>query len=78
MEEIVNILNYNVYNYEKSLDMSFLEEICNNSYYHKNGFAKIVLISLSNPQCKLRLHVWDKQQDYHEHIHNHRWHFALL
>jgi hypothetical protein len=45
------------------------------SYYHHNGFRKLVL--LQNASFKLRLHLWEaRQEHHHENIHDHRWNFA--
>lgn len=47
------------------------------SYYHPNGFAKIVLLSESSFQ--LRLHVWRAGDDLPssvESVHSHRWDFT--
>lgn len=45
------------------------------SYYHHNGFRKLVL--LQNKAFKLRLHLWEANSErHHENIHDHRWNFA--
>jgi mannose-6-phosphate isomerase-like protein (cupin superfamily) len=45
------------------------------SYYHHNGFRKLVL--LQNAAFKLRLHLWEvRSERHHENIHDHRWNFA--
>ena len=45
------------------------------SYYHHNGFRKLVL--LQNAAFKLRLHLWEANSErHHENIHDHRWNFA--
>jgi hypothetical protein len=45
------------------------------SYYHHNGFRKLVL--LQNKAFKLRLHLWEaRSEHHHENIHDHRWNFA--
>lgn len=57
------------------LDEKALEEVQRNSYYHKNGFRKLVL--LKNADFKLRLHLWEANNEKpHENIHDHRWNFA--
>ncbi len=50
-------------------------ELLNNSYYHENGFHKIVLLSGRN--FKLRLHHFGvSYKAPMENIHDHRWPFA--
>jgi hypothetical protein len=45
------------------------------SYWHSNGFLKIVLLACRD--YKLRLHLWDSgTPTRREDIHNHRWDFA--
>jgi hypothetical protein len=55
-----------------------LEEIRIRSYYHTNGFFKLVLEDA--PCYKLRLHIWPRasgSRSYSEQrIHNHRWNYA--
>lgn len=52
-----------------------LAEVQANSYYHHNGFRKLVL--LQNKAFKLRLHLWEaRNESHHENIHDHRWNFA--
>jgi hypothetical protein len=50
------------------------------SYHHANNFLRFVLLAGSDPDWKLRLHLWwpDEQERvrHDEHIHNHRWDFA--
>lgn len=67
--------------------LSWLEEIAQNeesvraaakrSYWHPNGFAKIVLHS--SPDFRIRLHVWPKSEQPsrgESNPHSHRWEFA--
>lgn len=57
------------------LNEKALEEVQRNSYYHKNGFRKLVL--LKNADFKLRLHLWEANNEKpQENIHDHRWNFA--
>ncbi|MBL7781949.1 MAG: hypothetical protein JNM22_12080 [Saprospiraceae bacterium] len=55
------------------------EMLCNqiaaNSYFHYNGFDKIILYE--SEVCKLRLHIWwGSNIEYKENVHDHRWNFA--
>ncbi|WP_426491260.1 cupin domain-containing protein [Hymenobacter sp. 102] len=52
-----------------------LTRVQEHSYYHHNGFRKLVL--LQNAAFKLRLHLWEARSErHHENIHDHRWNFA--
>lgn len=52
-----------------------LTSVQTRSYYHHNGFRKLVL--LQNKAFKLRLHLWEARSErHHENIHDHRWNFA--
>jgi hypothetical protein len=56
-------------------DEAALAAIQRHSYYHHNGFRKLVL--LQNASFKLRLHLWEaRREQHHENIHDHRWNFA--
>lgn len=56
-------------------DEEALNAIQQHSYYHHNGFRKLVL--LQNAAFKLRLHLWEARNEaHHENIHDHRWNFA--
>jgi len=61
-------------------DKEWMEDIVERSYSHKIGFDKLVLVSMQDPERKLRLHIWDKktipQQATDADIHNHRWNFC--
>lgn len=61
-------------------DKEWMKDIVDRSYSHKIGFDKLVLVSLENPERKLRLHVWDNetvpQNEKDADIHNHRWNFC--
>lgn len=53
------------------------------SYWHPNGFAKLVLHSHHDPEFHVRLHVWpdggpDRSMFDTANIHNHRWRFASV
>ncbi len=54
---------------------ALLHEIAARSYIHENKFDKIVLISSSDPDYKLRLHIWwpSSESPFTESIHNHQW-----
>lgn len=58
----------------------WMEDIIERSYSHKIGFDKLVLISMEDPERKLRLHIWNgktiPQQATDADIHNHRWNFC--
>jgi hypothetical protein len=57
-----------------------IAEISKASYVHTNGFYKIVLVSSTKPEYKLRLHVWPARlqgrSSREPDIHNHRWDFG--
>lgn len=53
------------------------------SYFHDNGFDKIVLFQDDETKMKLRLHVWypmliPGQRRQRQNVHNHRWDFSSL
>lgn len=50
-----------------------LAAVAQRSYFHGNGFLKVVLLDKG---YKLRLHVWHKGEVCEENIHSHRWSFA--
>lgn len=50
-----------------------LAAVAQRSYFHGNGFLKVVLL---DKDYKLRLHVWHKGEVCEENIHSHRWSFA--
>ena len=56
-------------------DSTSLEQICQRSYQHGNGFLKVVLLDRG---YKLRLHIWFAGQSCEENIHDHRWSFSSL
>lgn len=55
-------------------DSSALQAIAECSYFHGNGFYKVVLAQ--DERFKLRLHIWMPGGHAEENIHDHRWHFA--
>lgn len=56
-----------------SKNKCYLNTICNNSYYHKNGFVKINL-GLDKNDNYIRLHFWgNKTKNINRDIHNHSW-----
>ncbi|MDQ1024744.1 hypothetical protein QF035_002326 [Streptomyces umbrinus] len=58
-----------------SMSNSELHELCERSYLHTNGFAKIVLNNFPDGSA-LRLHVWmDAEAGDEGHVHSHRWSF---
>lgn len=61
-------------------DQEWMKDIVERSYSHEIGFDKLVLVSMQDPERKLRLHIWDEktipQQATDADIHNHRWNFC--
>lgn len=54
-------------------------DMARRSYWHPNGFAKLVLHVSSEPEFRIRLHVWpeaDSQLLGESNPHSHRWDFA--
>lgn len=52
---------------------TLLNQIAARSYWHGNGFLKVVLLDQG---YKLRLHIWFAGTSCEENIHSHRWGFA--
>lgn len=52
---------------------TLLSQIAARSYWHGNGFLKVVLLDQG---YKLRLHIWFAGTSCEENIHSHRWGFA--
>jgi hypothetical protein len=52
---------------------ALLKQIAARSYWHGNGFLKVVLLDQG---YKLRLHIWFAGTSCEENIHSHRWGFA--
>ncbi|MEV6622513.1 hypothetical protein AB0M83_40425 [Amycolatopsis sp. NPDC051106] len=60
-------------------DTSAVAEIAKRSYWHPNGFAKIVLHTGVEPEFRVRLHVWPESETVsrgESNPHSHRWEFA--
>jgi hypothetical protein len=52
------------------------EEIADRSYWHQNGFMKVVMKERSS-YGQLRLHIWPQVVD-DDDIHGHSWHYASV
>ncbi len=62
-----------------SRDEDAVRSIARRSYWHPNGFAKLVLHASAEPEFRIRLHVWpasDKPSRGESNPHSHRWDFA--
>jgi hypothetical protein len=62
-------------------DRTLAANVSRRSYWHSNGFAKLVVHVNDEPDFRLRLHVWpadDRRGSGYENIHNHRWPFASI
>ncbi|MEV7038044.1 hypothetical protein [Amycolatopsis sp. NPDC051061] len=60
-------------------DAPAVAEIAKRSYWHPNGFAKIVLHTGVEPEFRVRLHVWPESETVsrgESNPHSHRWEFA--
>ncbi|MEV6825377.1 hypothetical protein [Amycolatopsis sp. NPDC051102] len=60
-------------------DQAAAAEIAKRSYWHPNGFAKIVLHTSVDPEFRIRLHVWPRGETPsrgESNPHSHRWEFA--
>jgi hypothetical protein len=60
-------------------DAEAVRVIAARSYWHPNGFAKLVLHSSADPQFKIRMHVWPRSRTSSRgetNPHSHRWEFA--
>lgn len=60
-------------------DAPAVAEIAKRSYWHPNGFAKIVLHTGVEPEFRVRLHVWPPSETPsrgESNPHSHRWEFA--
>ena len=49
-----------------------LNEVASRSYYHNNGFLKVVLIE-KRPQYSVRFHIWPDESFQAPDVHNHPW-----
>lgn len=54
-----------------------LNEVASRSYYHNNGFLKVVLIE-KRPQYSVRLHIWPEEPFQAPDVHNHPWDMTVL
>lgn len=68
LDNIKNIIQNDILSSEKNL-----QYIAERSYFHGNGFLKIVLL---DNFYKIRLHIWFEGISAEENIHSHRWDFA--
>ena len=62
-------------------DRTVATDVSRQSYWHSNGFAKLVVHVNDEPELRLRVHVWprgDRHGAGYENIHNHRWPFASI
>jgi hypothetical protein len=60
-------------------DAKTVEAVVARSYWHPNGFAKLVLHTSADPEFKLRMHVWPESEAPargEPNPHSHRWEFA--
>jgi hypothetical protein len=48
------------------------------AFSHPNGFEKLTLVSSSDPEYRLRLHVWtpSSHRGVQEHVHDHSWDYS--
>jgi hypothetical protein len=49
-----------------------LNEVASRSYYHNNGFLKVVLID-KRPKYSVRFHIWPEESFQAPDVHNHPW-----
>lgn len=49
-----------------------LNEVASRSYYHNNGFLKVVLIE-KRPKYSVRFHIWPEESFQAPDVHNHPW-----
>ena len=62
-------------------DRTVATDVSRRSYWHSNGFAKLVVHVNDEPEFRLRLHVWPSDARHgpgYENIHNHRWAFGSI
>jgi hypothetical protein len=60
-------------------DRAAVQDVVRRSYWHPNGFAKIVLCTSDDPEFRIRLHVWPRSAGERlgeSNPHSHRWDFA--
>jgi hypothetical protein len=58
-------------------DNVLLKEVSNRSYFHKNGFLKVLLIDM-RPKYSVRLHIWPTDPFSETDIHDHPWNMTGL
>lgn len=67
---------------ELRADPAAARDVAARSYWHPNGFAKLVLYSSDEPEFRLRLHVWPAVTTGlrlgESNPHSHRWEFASV
>ncbi|MEU7790222.1 hypothetical protein [Amycolatopsis sp. NPDC049159] len=64
---------------ETACDADSVRGIVARSYWHPNGFAKLVLHTSIDPEFKIRMHVWPASEAPRRgetNPHSHRWEFA--
>ncbi|WP_372666591.1 hypothetical protein [Amycolatopsis kentuckyensis] len=64
---------------EATRDSRELKAMAARSYWHSNGFAKLVLHTSVEPEFKIRMHVWPRSgasRRGEPNPHSHRWEFA--
>jgi len=54
-----------------------LEDVASRSYYHNNGFLKILLID-KRPKYSIRFHIWPQHSFQECDVHNHPWDMSGL
>lgn len=62
-----------------SQDEDAVRAAARRSYWHPNGFAKLVLQTSAEPEFRIRLHIWpesDEPSEGESNPHSHRWDFA--
>jgi hypothetical protein len=70
---------FTVWLHDLAADRAAVAEIAKRSYWHPNGFAKIVLHTSVEPEFRIRLHVWPESETPshgESNPHSHRWEFA--
>jgi hypothetical protein len=79
-EELLGLLNVSLLRavIENMLvSQSELDEVAGRSYYHNNGFFKILLLD-KRPKYSIRLHIWPEYPLQGNDIHNHPWDMSGL
>ena len=57
-------------------DESIFARVLRDSYFHRNGFTKIVLRRIEASGQSLRVHIWNPEKSLDTDIHNHAWNFV--